>query len=62
MEMVSAVRRWRRLMGMLESLWGVLEVDNGGRDDGCERREAVVVEEDIGILKDRTGPCYILCL
>lgn len=49
-------------MGMLESLRGVLEVDNGGRDDGCERREAVVVEEDIGILKDRTGPCYILCL
>lgn len=49
-------------MGMLKSLWGVLEVDNGGRDDGCERREAVVAEEDIGILEDLTGQCYILCL
>lgn len=49
-EMVSAVRRWRRLRG-------VLEVDNGGRDDGCERRGDVVEEEDIGILEeDLTGP------
>lgn len=56
-EMVSAVRRWRRLMGILESLWGVLEADNGGRDDGCERRGDVVEEEDIGILEeDLTGP------
>lgn len=45
-------------MGMLESLWGVLEVDNGGRDDGCERREVVVEEEDIRILEDLKGPWH----
>lgn len=43
-------------MGILESLWGVLEADNGGRDDGCERRGDVVEEEDMGILEDLTGP------
>jgi hypothetical protein len=64
MDKVSAVRRWRRLMRMLESLWGVFEVDNGGRDDGCERREVVVEEEDIRILEDLKGPSFLtgLCV
>lgn len=43
-DMVSAVRRWRRRVMGIDELAGVLEVDDEGRDEWCERRGAVVEE------------------